>query len=139
MDAFLRACILFMPFLCYACSPAECVNQNRELQVYPFNSSEYNIALLRWINTSDPADVDYEFDQYVEESGIRAVIVNSRIDGQCAKARCQIEDSTTGIENIIETRGKGYYGAVLMGFKFRVAGESDPITLVFESVENVID
>lgn len=128
--------------LCIALSSCDgnrsCSTNNPVLNQSPPTSTVYNIELLRLINTSDSNEVSYYFDSYQKEEDAEYIIVKAQGPDFCAKGHFQVRD-WTGLETVQKTNGKGYTGAELVGYRFTVDGSSEPIQLVYTSVESIFD
>lgn len=123
----------------YSCNNAtECSNKSAVLAQSPPNSTPYNVELLRLINTADSNSLKYYFESYQQKGEMEQITVRVQGEDFCAKGHFAM-DQWTGLENIKETKGEGYQGALLDDFAFTVIGGDQAIQLVFQSVKGISD
>lgn len=62
---------IFLNFLCafYSCDTADCINDNSIFEQYSIESVEYQKELVRQLQASNPNDLKFWLEGYVETGG----------------------------------------------------------------------
>jgi hypothetical protein len=121
-----------------ACDGPACETRNSFLQQAPMNSTQYNLEIARMINTADSGTVRYFFEEYKRIEDNDFILVEVHTLSGCALGRFTVENNK-GLETLIEKEGKGYRGAELKGFDFTINGDSEPMYLVCNGVDGIVD
>ena len=127
-------------FLIFSCNNQQvCQNTNPVFNTYSPESSQYKEELLKELKKTGSSELTYWFDRYEEKDGRKYIHVNVQGDKICAVMVLAIEDSTKGIEKIIENKGVGYAGSELKDLVFSPTLTKSAIDLNFISVSTAID
>lgn len=124
-------------FICYglaSCDRPDCANTNPVFANYAADEEAYKQELIR-VMDAEKGSLRYWLKSYQklgEEESITVYVQNERI---CAIGTFKVEN-WKGIEGIRKSEGKGYRGAELEGFTYRVSPEN---ILYFSSLSHIID
>ena len=121
-----------------ACNSSNCETSNSFLQQAPMNSTQYNLEIARMINTADSGTVSYYFEDYRKIEDKDFILVKIHSNSGCVLGSFSVENQK-GLETLIENEGKGYRGAEFKGFEFTINGDSEPMYLVCNGVDRIID
>lgn len=109
--------------------------RNKVLSTFPYNSTEYQAELYKLIK--EHPDVDYYFEMREELEGQHYLVVNAYGDAFCGKLCLMIhEDDIASVQLQSET---GYHGAQLIGLRFTQDKSLLGNTLVYQSLEYIVD
>jgi len=121
-----------------SCDRQDCKNTNPIFDNFSINSEEYISELVNQISKNNSEDLEYWFEEYLEEKGKEYLIVNVQNDSICAKMKIQVKN-WNGIEAIKKTKGESYQGAKLDGLTFDIEIDSINTDFIFKNIERVID
>lgn len=120
-----------------SCDRPDCENQNPIFDEYAMDSNEYKLELWKQINIIGQDELRYWFDKYVMEAKNEFLIVNIQNDDLCAKGKILVKD--WGRFRGLKTKKKGYGGAELKGFRFKLEENQDHFEFVFQDLDEIWD
>lgn len=124
----------FLGLISIGCTRQECLNSSPILASESPDKDSYQEELIRLL-MEHPAQ-DYFFESYRadKDGGILGVRIIG--DSLCATGEFRIIEHSGKLDKIVQTKGVGYSGAELAGFRFSI---SQDYGLVFEDVDSIVD
>lgn len=124
--------------LCVAKFSEHRCTRNAILDKYPPESREYKTELLARLRTTNPADMDYYLEDYIEKDGRQFLDVSMHSQQLCAITRMEI----TGLEKmawIIDGKAMGSHGAGLDDLKFGIDSSDGDYRFYVKDFDHLID
>ena len=137
----LRTKILISLFFCLiiiSCSYIPVVNKEPVFTNFKPDSKEYRNKLAQIIR-SNPDDLTYVFEKYIQKSGSDYLEIKVYGDDIAATAMVLVEQKRSGVNGIIEKKGIAYGGAELYGLELEVIDSPNGDTFVFKDLDFIID
>jgi hypothetical protein len=120
-----------------SCTRPDCKNENPIFNKYPAQSKEYINELTKLLK-NDATNISFNFDHYEKQQEKEYIFVNISGKKFCAKGKILVTDWKK-IKDIQRTRGMGYSGAELVGFKADYLQDSASTVLVYKNVDHISD
>lgn len=132
-------CLALAAICLLACNKPHCKNNNPILQQNTTGSRAYTDELLKQIERLSPAKTSFWLDSFQEINHVKMLHLSVQGEGLCAKMQVIIQQAITGIEGIIQTKGKSYSGAELKGLEYTVEKSENSNTFIFNKITAIID
>ena len=125
----------FFFVLLHSCKDVACGNSNPVFDEYLPHDLTYQQALMRQLQVTDNAELDFFVEGYKKTNNAEFLSVAIKGDALCAIGTFMIDHHDKALDDVRQTKGKGYRGARLKNFKYLVEGDQ----LVFKSVDAILD
>ena len=124
--------------LTLACGKTEEKNPNAVLLNNAPETNAYKEELASLLEKADPSKLEYYFDHYVHQDDIDYLYVNieGAVDAIAVVTVCEWDDK---LEELHESKGKGYSGSEFKNLKFEVERDSANTSLVYKSMDGIFD
>jgi hypothetical protein len=137
----LRTKILISFLFCLtliSCSYIPVVNKEPVFNNFKPESKEYRNKLAQIIR-SNPDDLTYVFEKYIQKNGSDYLEIKVYGDEIAATAMVLVEQKRSSVNGIIEKKGMAYGGAELYGLELDIIDTSNGATFVFNDLDFIID